>query len=68
MGQRVSEVLGVLKKFVLDPPATASLRWLLIYRIFQKKYTCEFAKKKSNHNKNEMCKSTLSGISIEVNT
>ncbi len=56
--------LGVLKKIISDPPATASLRWLLIYRIPQQKYTWCFVNFESRHHETELCKDALQSIRL----
>jgi hypothetical protein len=45
-----------LKKVLSDPPATASLRWLLIYLFLQEKYTCDPVKCTSKYVENKLCK------------
>ena len=48
-----------MKKVISDPPATASLRWLLIYRILQQKDTWCLVKVDSTSRENELCNDTL---------
>ena len=54
----------VLKKVIPDPPVTASLRWLLIYRIPQQKYTWCLVNFESLHHETELCKDTLQSIRL----
>ena len=49
----------VLKKIISDPPATASLRWLLIYRIDQQKYTWRFVSFESIPHETKLCEGAV---------
>ncbi len=56
VGQAFLFFQEVLKKILSDPPATASLRWLLIYRILQEKYTWCSVNFESTLHETELCK------------
>jgi len=53
-----------LKKVISDPPATASLRWLLLYIILQQKHTWCFVNIESLHHETKLCKDALQSIRL----
>ena len=54
----------VISKVVVDPPATTSLRWSLVYRIPQRKYTWCLVKAESTSHENELCNDALPGVRL----